>query len=143
MNPSQRHITGLLHCLHSGPAAAFPTSWPKSVSPSLCSVCPRSWFDRIHQCNYRSVASPCAHLPMLWLPCQAGIDQKRSPAQAHICCQVLAGGSRLRAHSVELLISRDKQLHALEKCTFQAKKALVSKLMKAINLSCGLLNLQI
>lgn len=81
------------------------------------------------------------------------MGQRRSPAHARRCCKIAAGGSprklpwsltRLRAHRVEFpSISRDKQTHTLEKCSFQAKKRPVPGLMQSINRSCSLLDLQV
>lgn len=81
------------------------------------------------------------------------MDQRRSPVHARRCCKIAAGGSprklpwsltRLRAHWVELpSISRDKEPHTLEKCSFQAKKTPVPGLMQSVNRSCSLLDLQV
>lgn len=81
------------------------------------------------------------------------MGQRRSPPHARRCCKIAAGGSprklpwsltRLRAHWVKFpSISRDKQTHTPEKCSFQAKKRPVPGLIQSVNRSCSLLDLQV
>lgn len=92
------------------------------------------------------------HFFRSWLLYQAGMGQRRNPAQAPKCWKVVAvgpQGSCLGAWPKEFEGPWDKppciskQLHKLGKCSSQAEKALVPGLIQLINRSCSLLDLQV